>query len=113
MNQKRGTSLTSDAFKSGAIRSRTDFSVYQTGGLDGVDLAFYRRRARYHTKYDSIPFLVGGKRSLYSMMDAALGVVDEFEHIASRARPESTEAVYFSGTCPLLAETGFVKRKQS
>ena len=105
MDQKRGTSLTSDAFKSGAIRSRTDFSVYETGGLEGVDLAFYRRRARYHSKYDAIPFLVDGKRSLYSMMDATLGVVDEFERKNSEAHSESTEAVYFSGMHPSLGKS--------
>ncbi|KAJ3515032.1 hypothetical protein NLJ89_g2018 [Agrocybe chaxingu] len=66
--------ISGDAFQRGFIRSRTDFSVYQGGGhYEGVDLAFYKRRCYYHTKYDSIPFLVGGKKSLWSMLESARG----------------------------------------
>ncbi|CAA7263054.1 unnamed protein product [Cyclocybe aegerita] len=66
--------LSGDAFRQGVIRSRTDFSVYQDGGrYEGLDLAFYKRRCYYHTKYDSIPFLTGGKKSLWSMLEVARG----------------------------------------
>ncbi|KAF8578706.1 Zn-dependent exopeptidase [Ramaria rubella] len=66
-----GSVLSSDAFARGFIRSGTDFSVYQTEGMQGLDLAFYRRRSLYHTKDDSLPRL-GGVDSLWNMMESAL-----------------------------------------
>ena len=66
-----GSVLSSDAFSRGLIRSGTDFSVYQTDGMKGLDLAFYKRRSLYHTEKDSIPSL-GGPESLWIMMESAL-----------------------------------------
>ncbi|KAG5728578.1 hypothetical protein E4T56_gene19613 [Termitomyces sp. T112] len=65
-----GTILAADAFSAGVIRSRTDYSVYaQGGGMQGLDFAFYRGRSYYHTKYDAIPFIQGGVRALWGMME--------------------------------------------
>ncbi|KAG8980896.1 hypothetical protein FRB90_007418, partial [Tulasnella sp. 427] len=66
-----GTVLSADAFKRRVVRSGTDFEVYDKAGMKGLDLAFYRKRARYHTKYDSVPALEG-KGSLWAMMAASL-----------------------------------------
>lgn len=66
-----GSVLSSDAFARGLIRSGTDFSVYVTEGLKGLDLAFYRRRSLYHTKDDSVPSL-GGTDALWIMMESSL-----------------------------------------
>jgi hypothetical protein len=58
------------------VRSYTDYSVYLAGngtegsGLEGLDLAFYRGRAKYHTRHDSIPHTEGGQRALWAMMEA-------------------------------------------
>jgi hypothetical protein len=41
--------------------------------MEGLDLAFYKGRSKYHTKYDSIPQTDGQVRSLWSMMEAARG----------------------------------------
>ena len=41
--------------------------------MQGLDLAFYKGRSRYHTKYDTVPYTAGGKRSLWSMMEVAKG----------------------------------------
>ncbi|KAF9002868.1 hypothetical protein BDQ17DRAFT_1425400 [Cyathus striatus] len=41
--------------------------------MQGLDLAFYKGRSRYHTKYDAIPYTKGQERSLWAMMEAALG----------------------------------------
>ncbi|KAF5377616.1 hypothetical protein D9615_005103 [Tricholomella constricta] len=69
-----GTVLAGDAFARGIIRSRTDYSVYsEGGGMQGLDLAFYKGRSSYHTRYDAIPFLRGGTRALWSMMEAVDG----------------------------------------
>ncbi len=48
-----GTVVSSDAWSSGAIKSGTDYSVFNdVYGLRGLDVAFYRPRARYHTDQD-------------------------------------------------------------
>ncbi|KAG6837872.1 hypothetical protein H0H93_013025 [Arthromyces matolae] len=73
VHNPHGTVLAADAFAAGIIRSGTDYTVYANGGkkgsMEGADLAFYRGRSHYHTKYDAIPFLVGGERALWSMME--------------------------------------------
>ncbi|KDR69787.1 hypothetical protein GALMADRAFT_160277 [Galerina marginata CBS 339.88] len=70
--------LSSDAFSRGLIRSGTDFSVYagpgSHAGMEGLDLAFYKGRSRYHTKYDAVQYTLGGEKSLWSMMEVARGV---------------------------------------
>lgn len=70
--------MSSDAFARGFIRSGTDYSVYTTSGprkgMDGLDLAFYKGRSKYHTKFDAVPFTLGGERSLWIMMETARGV---------------------------------------
>ncbi|KAF9918343.1 hypothetical protein BX616_009240 [Lobosporangium transversale] len=43
-----------DIFKLGLIKSGTDFSVYTAYNLPGLDIAFYSRRAFYHTLHDDI-----------------------------------------------------------
>lgn len=42
--------------------------------MKGLDLAFYKGRSRYHSKYDSIQYTVGGIKSLWSMLEVARGV---------------------------------------
>lgn len=45
--------MTSDLWSSGVIRSGTDYSVFTSVyGMRGMDMAFYRPRARYHTDQD-------------------------------------------------------------
>jgi hypothetical protein len=80
--------LSADAFARGLVRSGTDYSVYNqpcaapsySGSpenkgcqpMDGIDLAFYRGRSKYHTKYDAIPYIDGSQRSLWAMMETTL-----------------------------------------
>ena len=42
--------------------------------MEGLDLAFYKGRSKYHTKYDAVPYTMGGEKSLWSMMEVARGV---------------------------------------
>lgn len=55
--------------------------------MQGLDFAFYKGRSMYHTKYDAIPFLRGGIRALWSMMEAVNGagraLLDEEKEIPS------------------------------
>lgn len=41
--------------------------------MQGLDLAFYKGRSKYHTKYDAIPHTDGEEKSLWAMMEAARG----------------------------------------
>ena len=41
--------------------------------MQGLDLAFYKGRSRYHTRYDTVPYTAGGEKSLWSMMEVAKG----------------------------------------
>ena len=41
--------------------------------MQGLDLAFYKGRSRYHTRYDTVPYTTGGEKSLWSMMEVAKG----------------------------------------
>lgn len=89
--------FSADAFSRGVIASGTDYSVYSgprllnsnvspkggndtasQGGMQGVDLAFYKGRNRYHTKLDAMAYTEGGKRSLWSMMESARAAADGF-----------------------------------
>ncbi|KAJ7137774.1 hypothetical protein C8R44DRAFT_660823 [Mycena epipterygia] len=66
-----GNVLSSDAFSRGVIRSGTDYTVYTGAGMEGLDLAFYKGRSKYHTKFDAIPYTVGQEKALWAMMESA------------------------------------------
>ncbi|KAJ7217125.1 putative zinc metalloprotease [Mycena pura] len=66
-----GNVLSADAFSRGVVRSGTDYTVYTGAGMDGLDLAFYKGRSKYHTKYDAIPYTDGQERALWAMMESA------------------------------------------
>lgn len=68
-----GNVLSADAFARGVIRSGTDYSVYTSAGMRGLDFAFYKGRSMYHTKDDSIPNTVGLEKALWAMMETAKG----------------------------------------
>ena len=79
--------VSSDAFTRGFIRSGMDYSVYSRprssdprdnnaplrSGMQGLDLAFYKGRSSYHTRYDTVPYTKGGEKSLWSVMEVAKG----------------------------------------
>ncbi|PHU02040.1 hypothetical protein BC332_27291 [Capsicum chinense] len=56
-----GQIVAQDIFKSGAIKSATDFQVYQElAGLSGLDFAYADNTAVYHTKNDKLKLLKPG-----------------------------------------------------
>ncbi|KAI1080691.1 peptidase family M28 family [Whalleya microplaca] len=66
-----GTVISSDAFSLGAIRSQTDYVVFNgIFGLRGLDMAFYRPRARYHTNQDDATH--ASRASLWHMLSTSL-----------------------------------------
>ena len=97
--------LFADAFSRGVIRSGTDYSVYEQAGLDGLDFAFYRDRSRYHTGYDSISGMEGGKKALWAMMEATHGASlalanDDIVH--AQPLPRQERPVYFERECSVI-----------
>lgn len=66
-----GTVIGSDAFGTGAIRSQTDYVVLNgVFGQRGLDLAFFKPRARYHTNQDDAKHT--SKASLWHMLSSAV-----------------------------------------
>ncbi|KAJ3806886.1 hypothetical protein F5876DRAFT_49184 [Lentinula aff. lateritia] len=76
--------ISAEAFNLGLIRSSTDYSVYNSrfaapdpldsakfAPLRGLDFAFYRGRSKYHTKYDALPYIEGGDKALWAMLQPA------------------------------------------
>jgi hypothetical protein len=89
-----GSSLASDAFALGLIRSATDFSIYQDAGIAGADYAFYMRRQKYHTLHDNIPNL-RDRRPLWSMMENLYYVVKTISNQPDSEESDATQFVYF------------------
>ncbi|RYP66757.1 hypothetical protein DL769_005933 [Monosporascus sp. CRB-8-3] len=70
-----GTVVSSDAWATGAIRSGTDYSIFHDiYGLRGLDVAFYRPRARYHTNQDDAKHT--SKASLWHMLSSSLHTME-------------------------------------
>lgn len=66
-----GTVIGSDAFGLGFIRSGTDYSVlHDVFGQRGLDLAFFKPRARYHTNQDDARH--ASRDSIWHMLSAAI-----------------------------------------
>ncbi|KAK2462931.1 hypothetical protein APHAL10511_005129 [Amanita phalloides] len=103
VSHPHGNVMSADAFQRGVVRSRTDYSIYHSfSGMEGIDLAFYKRRSRYHTMFDSIPGAKGeAKRSLWAMLEsvwATGGVLLNIDSANSRAQENSADVkpvVYF------------------
>jgi hypothetical protein len=43
-------------------------------GMQGIDIAFYKNRAKYHTPLDSVAEVEGGRHALWAMIDTARAV---------------------------------------
>lgn len=77
--------------------SETDYAVYVDGaGMEGLDLAFYKGRSKYHTRYDAMANTDGQERSLFSMMEAAKGAgLALLNKDETHSEKDSGVAVYF------------------
>ncbi|KAI1201115.1 hypothetical protein F5X97DRAFT_59090 [Nemania serpens] len=66
-----GTVVVSDTFDLGVIKSGTDYTVFNgVYGMRGLDMAFFRPRARYHTNQDDARH--ASRASLWHMMSNSL-----------------------------------------
>lgn len=71
-----GTVLSADAFKSGFIKSQTDYVIFDDVlGLRGLDVSFWTPRARYHTNQDDA--IHTSINSVYHMLSASLSTMKE------------------------------------
>jgi len=74
-----GSVVAADGFKLGVIRSETDYKVWtESYGQRGLDIAFYRPRARYHTNQDDTRH--ASQESLWHMLSNSLAAVDNLQH---------------------------------
>jgi hypothetical protein len=69
--------------------------------MEGVDFAFYQRRSKYHTQYDSIPSADGGRDSIWAMLEsiksAGVSLLDNANTHVENGKPEPP--VYFDREC--------------
>ncbi|OHE91790.1 peptidase family M28 [Colletotrichum orchidophilum] len=73
-----GSVVAADGFKLRAIRSETDYKVWvENFGQRGLDIAFYRPRARYHTNQDDARH--ASQDSLWHMLSNGLAAVDSLQ----------------------------------
>ncbi|KAI9368893.1 hypothetical protein BJX61DRAFT_536867 [Aspergillus egyptiacus] len=70
-----GSILGADGFKTGLIRSQTDYIVFEEDmGLRGLDVAFIEPRARYHTDQDDTRHT--SRDSLWHMLSTAVATTE-------------------------------------
>ncbi|KAN0079696.1 hypothetical protein V8E54_004910 [Elaphomyces granulatus] len=70
-----GSVLADNGFKLGLIRSQTDFVVFEGKlGLRGLDVAFIKPRARYHTDQDDVRH--ASRESMWHMLSAAVATTE-------------------------------------
>lgn len=75
----------------------TLFCAHHLSAMDGVDLAFYKNRAFYHTKFDSLAYAEGGRRSLQAMIKAVRYGGLEMLDAAVTSQQGRKDPVYFDG----------------
>jgi len=76
--------------------------------MDGVDLAFYKNRALYHKKFDSLTFAEGGRRSLQAMIEAIRYGGSNMLDAPTTSREGNKDPIYFdrsSGLASILCPT--------
>ncbi|KAG8534054.1 uncharacterized protein KY384_000897 [Bacidia gigantensis] len=70
-----GSVVSADGFRRGLVRSGTDYSIFEQIGLQGLDVAFYGPRSRYHTNQDDTRHT--SKASVSHMLSAALATTKD------------------------------------
>lgn len=91
-----GSSLLQQGFQSGLVSSQTDYKVYvDEAKMRGLDIAFYKSRSLYHTKYDNIHSQ--SLSGLSHMMSSAISVLISMAEAQSydNNKEELKPAVFF------------------
>lgn len=87
-----GNSIFQQGFQSGLIRSETDYKVYAQNGMRGVDIAFYKPRNLYHTKFDNIQG--SSKGSLWHMLSNSLDLLTSLSNSEGISTDTSPSAFF-------------------
>ncbi|EFX01258.1 peptidase family m28 family [Grosmannia clavigera kw1407] len=87
--------VASDSFKSGLIRSETDYRIWvDVLGYRGLDIAFFRPRARYHTTQDNRRHT--SRNSVWHMLSSALASMQGLSgDLGGRVDSHRTVGVWF------------------
>lgn len=67
--------------------------------MDGLDLAFYKNRAFYHTPLDSLAYAQGGARSLQAMIETIRPGGMALLNSDSKGSASHKDPVYFDSKC--------------
>lgn len=73
--------------------------MYEQAGLEGLDVAFYRHRNQYHTKYDSVANL-DGKAPLWNMLESSLAIAKAMTENGDSGG--GSDVLYFDGMSSYL-----------
>lgn len=82
-------SVSSDLWDSGVVRSGTDYSVFTMDfDMRGMDMAFFHRRARYHTNQDDARHT--SPEALWHMLSNSIHILTQLSSSDSGSVPRST-----------------------
>ena len=65
--------------------------------MDGVYLTFYKNHVSYHTKFDTLTYVEGGRRSLQAMIEAIRHSGLEMLSAPITSREDWKDPVFFDG----------------
>ncbi|EFC44966.1 predicted protein [Naegleria gruberi] len=88
-----GNVIAQDIFQSNIIPSATDYHVYSSFGMQGIDVSFYKNGYVYHTSKDSSSSYEKG--SIQHMGDNVQSFVTHFSNITENDSDPKTNFVYF------------------
>ncbi|KXN65844.1 Zn-dependent exopeptidase [Conidiobolus coronatus NRRL 28638] len=98
--------MSNDLFSMGIINSGTDYKVYKDNyNIPGVDIAFYRNRAFYHTTMDDLEHV--SIASINQMGNFAYNGVKKIEKYGLSKEVSKVVAFDFFGSSPVYTLTSF------
>lgn len=88
-----GNSIFQQGFNQRVIASETDYKIYESNGLRGWDIAFYRPRDLYHTTFDDIKHTT--KEALWHMLSTSWQLTDYMTGANFEEKNDTGPAIYF------------------
>ncbi|CAR29600.1 hypothetical protein ZYGR_0AD02830 [Zygosaccharomyces rouxii] len=88
-----GNSLFQQGFYEGGVGSETDYRIYESNGLRGFDIAFYKPRDLYHTTKDSVQYT--SREALWHMFHTAWQLTEYIAREPIDNDDDFTPAVFF------------------
>ncbi|GAV55896.1 hypothetical protein ZYGR_0AZ00670 [Zygosaccharomyces rouxii] len=88
-----GNSIFQQGFYEGRVNSETDYRIYESNGLRGFDIAFYKPRDFYHTTRDSVQYT--SREALWHMFYTAWQLTEYIAREPIDNEEDYTPAVFF------------------